>query len=56
MIICWFGEQRAAYTTYTRAIIARETDLNIRVYDLFGLVADEIKLIEAATNYHYGEV
>jgi hypothetical protein len=52
----WFGEQRAAHDRHTDAIIRRETDLNARVYALFHLAADEIKLIEAATKYKYGEV
>ncbi len=51
-----FNEYRAAHNTHTDAIIRRETDLNARVYALFHLVGDEIKLIEAATKYKYGEV
>ena len=34
----------------------RETDLNARVYALFGLTIAEIQRIEAATKYHYGKV
>ena len=52
----WFEEQRAAHTRYTDAIIARETALNARVYALFGLEEAEIRIIEAATKYRYGEV
>ncbi len=52
----WLGEQRAAHDKYTDAIIQRETDLNARVYALFSLAAEEIKLMEAATKYRYGEV
>jgi hypothetical protein len=33
-----------------------ETDLNRRVYALFGLSAAEIKIIEESTKYRYGEV
>ncbi len=52
----WFGEQCAAHRQHTDAIIRRETDLNARVYALFGLAAAEIQRIEAATKYRYGEV
>ena len=52
----WFREQCTAHQRHTDAIIERETDLNARVYALFDLAAEEIKLIEAATKYKYGEV
>ena len=52
----WFGDQRTAHETHTAAIVTRETALNARVYDLFGLADAEIALIEAATKYKYGEV
>ena len=51
-----FGDYRAAHTRHTDAIIARETDLNARVYALFKLGTAEIALIEATTKYKYGEV
>lgn len=52
----WFGAQKQAHTERTAAIVAREMDLNARVYALFGLAEAEAKLIEAATKYQYGEV
>ncbi|WP_129670827.1 Eco57I restriction-modification methylase domain-containing protein [Candidatus Chloroploca sp. Khr17] len=51
----WLDTQRAAHAAHTAAIIAGETALNARVYQLFDLSADEIALIEASTKYHYGE-
>jgi len=51
----WLSEQRAAHDRHTDAIIQRETDLNARVYALFGLAAEEIQQIEAVTKYQYGE-
>jgi hypothetical protein len=36
--------------------VAREAELNARVYALFGLDAEEIALVEASTKYGYGEV
>jgi hypothetical protein len=52
----WFEAQTKAHTERTSAIVARETDLNARVYALFKLKEAEIALIEAATKYQYGEV
>ena len=33
-----------------------ETELNARVYALFGLTAEEIAMVEESTKYPYGEV
>ena len=52
----WLAEQQQTHQTYTAEIIRLETDLNARVYALFGLNDEEIKLIEASTKYRYGEV
>lgn len=52
----WLDEQRAAHARHSAAIIAGETALNARVYQLFDLSAEEIALIEASTKYQYGEV
>lgn len=52
----WLAEQRRRHEQHTAAIIAGETELNTRVYQLFDLSADEIRLIEASTKYRYGEV
>lgn len=45
----------AAHDRHTDGTTQREADLNARVYALFHLTAEEIKLIEAATKYKYGE-
>jgi hypothetical protein len=52
----YLQQGQAAHRRHTDAIIAGETDLNARVYALFDLNADEIKTIEAATKYEYGQV
>ena len=52
----WLAEKQQAHQTYTNEIVRLEADLNARVYALFGLNADEIKLIETSTKYGYGEV
>ena len=52
----WLEAQQQAHEGRTAAIVARETDLNARVYALFKLEGPEIALIEAATKYKYGEV
>lgn len=52
----WLGEQRRRHEQHTAAIVAGETELNARVYRLFDLSADEIRLIEESTKYRYGEV
>jgi hypothetical protein len=40
----------------TADIVANETEMNERVYRLFALATDEIRLIEEETKYSYGEV
>ncbi len=52
----WHAAQRADHTRLTAEIVTRETDLNARVYALFGLTDKEIALIEESTKYRYGEV
>ena len=52
----WLQEQRQRHEQHTAAIIAGETELNTRVYQLFDLSAEEIRLIEESTKYKYGEV
>jgi hypothetical protein len=52
----WLAEQRAEHARRTAEIVRLETQLNQRVYDLFGLTLAEIKLIEESTKYRYGEV
>jgi hypothetical protein len=37
-------------------IVALETELNERVYRLFDLTDEEIRIIEESTKYRYGEV
>lgn len=41
---------------FSDKIIGLVTELNDRVYALFNLTPDEIKLIEESTKYKYGEV
>ncbi|MHB9107877.1 MAG: Eco57I restriction-modification methylase domain-containing protein [Armatimonadota bacterium] len=52
----WHAAQRAAHAHLTADIVHLETDLNARVYALFGLTAEEIGMIEELTKYRYGEV
>jgi hypothetical protein len=52
----WLATKRAEFERMTAAIIDGERELNDRVYRLYGLDADEIKLIEETTKYPYGEV
>jgi len=52
----FLAAQRADHARLSAEIIARETDLNVRVYALFDLTDDEIALIEQSTKYPYGEV
>ena len=52
----WLGVQCAKHHEQTAAIIAGESALNARVYQLFALSAEEIGLVEASTKYAYGEV
>ena len=52
----YLREHKAEHEGFTREIIRLETELNERVYALFDLTPDEIKLIEESTKYRYGEV
>jgi hypothetical protein len=52
----WLAAMRARHEGHTAAIVAGETELNERVYRLFELTPDEIRLIEESTKYKYGEV
>ena len=52
----YLRERKAEHEAYTREIVRMETELNERVYALFDLTLDEIKLIEESTKYRYGEV
>jgi hypothetical protein len=49
-------ERRHEHGRLTTDIVARETEMNDRVYRLFGLTKDDIRLIEEETKYAYGEV
>lgn len=49
-------KQRAEHERLTVAIVALETELNARVYELFDLSPDETATIEEITKYRYGEV
>ncbi len=48
--------RRAEHARLTAAIVAAETELNARVYALFALTPEEIRLVEESTTYRYGEV
>ncbi len=52
----WFADQLAEHRTLTDGIIHAEEEINDRVYALFGLTPDEIRLIEESTRYRFGEV
>jgi hypothetical protein len=52
----WLAGCRAEHGRLTARIIDLETELNDRVYALFDLTPDEIRLIEESTKYRYGEV
>ncbi|MGN6672048.1 MAG: hypothetical protein ACTHMA_02030, partial [Thermomicrobiales bacterium] len=47
----WLAAQRAAHAQHTAAIVRLETELNARVYALYDLTAEEIRVIEASTKY-----
>ncbi len=49
-------ERCAEHERLTAIIIARETEMNDRVYRLFELGKDDIRLIEEETKYPYGAV
>lgn len=52
----YLGEQRAGHDRLTTELITVETEINQRVYALFGLDAAEIALIERETKYELGSV
>jgi hypothetical protein len=52
----YLAAQRAEHDRLTAEIVRHETDLNQRVYALYGLTGDEIAIIEEQTAYAYGEV
>ena len=52
----WLEAQRDKHERYTAEIVRLETELNERVYALFGLTPSEIQIIEESTKYQYGEV
>lgn len=49
-------ERRDDHERLTAEIVAHETEMNDRVYRLFNLAKDEIRLVEEETKYAYGEV
>ncbi|MBA2375296.1 MAG: Eco57I restriction-modification methylase domain-containing protein, partial [Rubrobacter sp.] len=52
----WLEDRRSKHERHTAEIVRLETELNARVYDLFGLGPEEIEIIEETTKYRYGEV
>ena len=52
----WLRNGKSNHDALTRRIVDLETDLNNRVYGLFGLTDEERKVIEESTKYAYGEV
>lgn len=50
------AEARAEHQRLTDRIIDLETELNDRVYHLYGLTREEISIVEATTKYRYGEM
>jgi hypothetical protein len=52
----WLTAQRTAHERLTAEIVRLETALNAQVYTLFDMSPAEVKVIEAATKYLYGEV
>jgi hypothetical protein len=52
----WLAEQSAEHRELTAEVVRLETELNKRVYALFDLTPDEIKIIEDTTRFEYGEV
>lgn len=52
----WLAGRRDEHGRLTREIVRLETELNDRVYALFGLAPKEIRVIEEITKYRYGEV
>jgi hypothetical protein len=52
----WLTERRAEHDLRTAEIVRLETELNERVYRLFDLTLDEVRVIEETTKYRYGTV
>ncbi|MCI0576039.1 MAG: hypothetical protein L0332_02800 [Chloroflexi bacterium] len=52
----YLERRRAGHEQLTAEIVRLETELNERVYGLFELAPEEIKIIEESTKYRYGEV
>lgn len=52
----WLAARQAEHRARTAEIARLETELNARVYGLFGLPAAEIAVVEESTKYRYGEV
>jgi hypothetical protein len=51
----WLAARQAEHWEWTREIVRLETELNARVYGLFGLTPEEIAIVEESTKYRYGE-
>jgi hypothetical protein len=51
----WLRTQGREHARLTSELVAAETAINQRVFRLFGLTADEVKLIEDETRYKLGE-
>lgn len=52
----WLEDRRRKHERHTAEIVRLETEMNERVYGLFGLGPEEVETIEEATKYRYGEV
>ncbi len=52
----WLADRRAEHERRTAEIVRLETELNARIYALFGLTPDDIAIVEESTKYRYGEV
>lgn len=52
----WLASRRSERERLTGEIVGLEKSLNDRVYSLFGLSPEEIKIVEESTRYRYGEV
>lgn len=52
----WLSGRRAEHGQLTAEVVRLKMDLNDRVYGLFDLAPEEIRLIEESTKYRYVEV
>ena len=52
----WFSKQLSEHCRLTDEIVHAETELNHRVYALYGLSSDEIVHIEGMTKHRYGSI